>query len=388
MRTQIPPKHPAYTYLKGNVYYFSRAIPADLKSYYSKPRVIQSLRTTNRRLAVHSSRLLSVRLEDYWHDLRLRNTEPPCAHLLTREHLQGSSTVITLTQALELYLSVKGVGRAEMFFRTARRNIKYVAECLSDRPLDMYKTSDAAQLRQWLLEKGLSISSVQRTFGVVRAVTNFAIAELGLGIQNNFIGIYLSTIHLGEKRRPIPTDKLIKLQKQCLAMDDDIRWLVALISDTGMRLAEAAGLLVEDINLQSPAPYINLRPHPHRPLKTLASTRHIPLTGLSLWAAKRVCLNRSSGYCFSRYNTQDKTSSNSASAAINKWLKSVVGSSSVIHSLRHSIRERLREVEAPSEMIDQIGGWSLKSVGQNYGDGYKLKHMTEWMEKISLPLSC
>ena len=99
-------------------------------------------------------------------------------------------------------------------------------------------------------------------------------------------------------------------------------------------------------------------------------------------------MNRSSGYCFSRYNTQDKTSSNSASAAINKWLKSVVGSSSVIHSLRHSIRDRLREVEAPSEMIDQIGGWSLKSVGQNYGDGYKLKHIAEWMEKISLPLSC
>ena len=277
--------------MKGNVYYFSRAIPADLKSYYSKPRVIQSLRTTNRRLAVHSSRLLSVRLEDYWHDLRLRNTEPPCAHLLTREHLQGSSTVITLTQALELYLSVKGVGRAEMFFRTARRNIDYAVNCLADRPLDMYKTSDAAQLRQWLLEKGLSISSVQRTFGVVRAVTNFAIAELGLGIQNNFIGIYLPTIHLGEKRRPIPTDKLIKLQKQCLAMDDDIRWLVALISDTGMRLAEASGLLIEDINLQAPTPYINLRPHSHRPLKTHASTRHIPLIGVSLLAAKRVCLS-------------------------------------------------------------------------------------------------
>ena len=370
--------------MKGNVYYFSRAILADLKNYDSKPRLIQSLRTSNRSYAVHSSCLLSVLLEDYWHDLRLRNTEPPCAHLLTREHLQGSSTVITLTQALELYLSVKGVGRADMFFRTARRNIDYVVDCLADRPLDMYKTSDAAQLRQWLLEKGLSISSVQRTFGVVRAVTNFAIAELGLGIQNNFIGIYLPTMHLGEKRRPIPTDKLIKLQKQCLAMDDDIRWLVALISDTGMRLAEASGLLIEDINLQAPTPYINLRPHSHRPLKTQASTRHIPLIGVSLWAAKRVCLNRSSGYCFPRYNAQDKTSSNSASAAINKWLKSVVGSNSVVHSLRHNFRDRLREVEAPSDMIDQIGGWSLKTVGQNYGDGYRLKHMGGWMEKISL----
>ena len=109
--------------MKGNVYYFSRVIPADLKNYYSKPRVVQSLSTTSRRHAVHSSRLLSIRLEDYWHDLRLRNTEPPCAHLLTREHLQGSSTVITNTQTLELYLSFKGAGRAEMFFRTAKRNI-------------------------------------------------------------------------------------------------------------------------------------------------------------------------------------------------------------------------------------------------------------------------
>lgn len=110
------------------------------------------------------------------------------------------------------------------------------------------------------LEKGLSISSVQRTFGVVRAVANFTIAGLGLGIQNNFIGIYLPTAHLGEKRRPIPTDKLAKLQAQCLEMDDDIRWLVALISDTGMHLAEAAGLLIEDIHLASPTPYINLQP--------------------------------------------------------------------------------------------------------------------------------
>ena len=61
-----------------------------------------------------------------------------------------------------------------------------------------------------------------------------------------------------------------------------------------------------------------------------------------------------------------------------------MGSNSVVHSLRHNFRDRLREVEAPSDMIDQIGGWSLKTVGQNYGDGYRLKHMGGWMEKISL----
>ena len=38
------------------------------------------------------------------------------------------------------------------------------------------------------------------------------------------------------------------------------------------------------------------------------------------------------------------------------------------------MRDRLRAVEAPLEMIDQVGVWSLKSVGQGYGDGYTLEH--------------
>ena len=49
-----------------------------------------------------------------------------------------------------------------------------------------------------------------------------------------------------------------------------------------------------------------------------------------------------------------------------------------------SFRDRLRAVECPSEIIDQLGGWSLKSVGQGYGKGYDLKHLTIWISKISL----
>ena len=41
-----------------------------------------------------------------------------------------------------------------------------------------------------------------------------------------------------------------------------MRWLVALLSDTGMRLGEAVGLSVEDINLDDEIPSINITPHP------------------------------------------------------------------------------------------------------------------------------
>ena len=55
----------------------------------------------------------------------------------------------------------------------------------------------------------------------------------------------------------------------------------------------------------------------------------------------------------------------------------------MLHGLRHSFRDRLRAVDAPIEMIDRLGGgWSLKTVGQAYGDGYQLEQMYEVMEKI------
>ena len=41
-----------------------------------------------------------------------------------------------------------------------------------------------------------------------------------------------------------------------------MRWLVALLSDTGMRLGEAVGLSEEDIHLNDEIPSINITPHP------------------------------------------------------------------------------------------------------------------------------
>ena len=55
----------------------------------------------------------------------------------------------------------------------------------------------------------------------------------------------------------------------------------------------------------------------------------------------------------------------------------------MIHGLRHTFRDRLRAVEAPLDMIDQLGGWSLQSVGQGYGDGYSIEKLSEWMQKIT-----
>ena len=77
------------------------------------------------------------------------------------------------------------------------------------------------------------------------------------------------------KRLPIPIDDIRKVQHLCKTIDDDLRWLVALVSDTGMRLAEGAGLLKSDIILDAEIKHISLKPHPWRSLKTSSRQREV-----------------------------------------------------------------------------------------------------------------
>ena len=53
----------------------------------------------------------------------------------------------------------------------------------------------------------------------------------------------------------------------------------------------------------------------------------------------------------------------------------------VIHSFRHSLRDRLRAVECPADVVDAIGGWSTVGVGNKYGVGYPLEVTYAWMER-------
>jgi integrase len=89
-----------------------------------------------------------------------------------------------------------------------------------------------------------------------------------------------------------------------------------------------------------------------------------------------------SEFAFPRYNKGEQTNANSASAALNKWLKPYVPSKGTMHSFRHSMRDRLRAVECPSDIVDQIGGWQTEGVGQSYGHGYPLLVLQKWMNAI------
>ena len=272
---------------------------------------------------------------------------------------------------------------------SVQRAFRYLIKACGSKDLHEYNRADALQYRDHLVKKGLAGSSITRVLNTVRPIFNFSISEYALDIKNPFVGIYHDRSYGVSKRLPIPVDVLREIQKECIVYDDEMRWLVAILSDTGMRLGEAAGLLKSDLKIDGEIPYVIIQPHRWRRLKTESSNRKIPLVGKSLWAAEQVLkYANSSEFAFPRYNRQQYTNANSASAALNKWLKGYVSKGQSIHSFRHSMRDRLREVDCPSEVIDQIGGWARSGVGDSYGEGYSLSKMHNYLEKITFSLNC
>ena len=89
-------RHPKYTYQKDNIYYFSRSVPVDLRSFYTKPRIVQSLKTSCYRSANQSASKYSAKLDNYWLGLRLKTVDLPAAHLLCSNETADRSSKPTI----------------------------------------------------------------------------------------------------------------------------------------------------------------------------------------------------------------------------------------------------------------------------------------------------
>ena len=80
--------------------------------------------------------------------LRSKDLDISAPHLLN-ELLSVIAGMATIEDALNLHLDIKGVGRGDLFFRVAKRNVKYLVTTLGIRNLDKYPMTDASKFRDW-----------------------------------------------------------------------------------------------------------------------------------------------------------------------------------------------------------------------------------------------
>jgi integrase len=304
---------------------------------------------------------------------------PPHARLAANLFYGIEKSVPFLSEALALYQSLKGEDDGTKEHSSRQRAVTKFLEGAGDMPVDRYAREHARAFVESLAAEGLKTTTIRRYVRYVSPVFNLAIREYELARPNIFDNIIIPRLgHDAKEVVPFTDDELLILQKACRDRDDDMRWLAALVSDTGMRLGEAVGLACSDVRLADAIPHVVVRWTDTRRVKTAHSERKVPLVGAALWAAERALENASGDHLFPRYIKSGKSSATSASNALAKWIKSL-GIPKTTHALRHAMRDRLRNAGATEEIADRIGGWATKGVGQSYGSGHGLEVLHNWM---------
>jgi integrase len=318
----------------------------------------------------------SAQPEDY-----LEATEVEALRLLNEE------PKFRLSDALQIYFQGHKNKNKKKFRMDSERVWGRLIEIIGDKELEQVSRADANEFVSRGLAEGVRTTTIDRHISILRAIFNVAKVEREIGKPNPFLRLRIPALGEDSKtREPFNNDQLVTLIQECKKSDDDMRWLLGLQIDLGCRIAEAAGLALEDLHLEDSTPYVSIRPHPWRGLKTKASKRNVPLVGVSLWAAQRIVQTAQPGqtYAFPRYTDKNECKATHASNTLNKWIESRLGVKKTTHEFRHTIRDRLRNAGAPRDIQSAVGGWGKVDIGDNYGEGYERELLKTWLDKIVL----
>jgi len=238
---------------------------------------------------------------------------------------------------------------------------------------------DANAYRDLLLSR-MSPNSVQRTLGVVKAAVNHVLLEHDLELRNVFQSIKIKGAGSSNTDRLPITDEHLDLMAPAFESSEVAAALLVLLTDTGARLAEVTGLETRDVDLDKAILY--LRPNDHRGLKTKTSTRSIPLSHRATDCLRQQQVGLSDTDPIFPAYAQPRGSDN-ASAMLMKRLRTVITDKKLtMHSLRHRMKDKLRNTGCPEAISLAILGHSTNTVAANYGSGYALEVMREHMEKV------
>ena len=433
-----------YVFSRGDTTFYQRAVPTDLRSRYPGPNIKINLGTTDPVKVARMVDRLNRKHEAEWDGLRAAPDSSPDAlkaHAiallktwglepgspdnhpqvieLLHDHIDGKRMAFaggdeevyrsvgddefltptelvagkllhgsqddTITDALDLYLETNRRKGNEKFETYARRAFETLVAACGDKDVKAFTRADARLYVTKALAGGNKTTTVKRRINSFRAIWSAYAAEKAHGLHNPWERLTIQ----GEgedatQRAPFTADQLTKLGAACRERDDDMRWIVAMLLDTGARLAEVAGLALDDIKLDAPVPHIHIQPHPWRTVKT-GIARKVPLHGVALWAAHRVVDSADEGqvFAFPRYTDEKECRATAASNALVKWIKTLK-IDRVVHELRHTMKDRLRDVECPKWVNDGICGHVSSDVGDKYGDGDFLGVKSQYLAMVAL----
>ena len=363
--------HIPYTICRHGTYYYNRRVPKHAVDTYGK--FIRHPLSADPKVAIISAERLSSLLESSWlskNSVSLINIPSVLGNCKPR--------TLILSEVADEYITLKNI-----LSKPTEIAVRTLIELVGNKDVAQYYREDAKAFICHLEKSNNKTGTIRRRLISLTAIFNYAYAELDLDKRNPFSRMIIRGEGDDRLKRGVFTNNQLKLgYDKALGSDSQVKLLMPLLGETGCRLAEIVGLKLADIDLENDL--IHIRPNSARRLKTRNSERTLPLVGYAR-SAIEIAAGQSDGeWLFPRYIKDGKCYATHASNAVNKWLKRDFGGLTA-HCLRHTMRDRLRTVECPMDMIDQIGGWkSVAGIGVSYGRGYGLEQQKQWLQRISL----
>nr|WP_325251610.1 DUF6538 domain-containing protein [Amylibacter sp.] len=288
-----------------------------------------------------------------------------------------SASDTSLSRLLGCYLSSKKwESRKIKSKNAAERQIKTFIKSAENPCVTDVKKSMAYELARELEADGKSNSLIRSTVSAVSSMLTWCELE-GTIVANPLVHLNLSDFGTKTKHyRPFESSQLHALF--AMKMPEQERLLLEILVTTGMRLDEAALLTWEQVKEQNGIRYFDLS---DAIVKNDASARLVALPD---------CLNlplRSTGRLFDYTLDADGKASNRASRVLGDIINKVPDKhkSQVLHSLRGTLKDLLRDAGISKETNDFITGHTGSDVASQYGSGPSIKVKYEALNMIQHP---
>ena len=229
------------------------------------------------------------------------------------------------------------------------------------------------------LEPKFANKTIRNRVGFVSQVLSYA-ERKGWLDQNPFAGLDLKGRGRKPQRYKSFTDAQLH-QLFSLNMPADVHLLLSVLVATGMRLDEAATLETGDLKKEGDIHYFDLTGS-DKVLKNMGAARKVPIINK---VAKRI--PKKSGRMFPRFKLDgDGKAQAAASKACMPYIRKVTKDEQVVvHSLRGTLKDMLRDANVPKEINDFITGHDQGDVAGDYGAGPSLKARYEALCKVDHP---
>lgn len=252
-----------------------------------------------------------------------------------------------------------------------------------DQDLGAITTDDWFTFRSWWADRvadgNVMAASANKDFTYLNAMWKVVARAKSIKLLYSMDGVPLSEAKT-KKRTRLPfsdawiSDKLLA-PGALDGLNDDARYILLALINTGARPSEIAGLMADDIKLDARVPHILIQPNANRALKNAHSERYIPLTGISLEAIKAM----KGG--FPRYAANSAT----LSATVNKFLtenKLLESPDHSMYGLRHAFEDRLLVGGIDERVRRDLMGHGLKR--EKYGLGGDMAFVRDLLLPLAL----